>query len=91
MEKREVMLRRILTAATILLLLLCAVMSLFFLLNREHFTSWDLEVVMGQMLAHTLPWIVLAFGTVIAAAFVCRRSMEREINQMRVFPAKKYR
>jgi hypothetical protein len=34
---------------------------------------------MGQMLVHTLPWIIVAFGAVIAASVVCRRSMEREI------------
>ena len=59
--------------------LVCAVISLVFLLNREHFTSWDLEAVMGQMLVHTLPWIVVAFGAVIVASCACRRSMEREI------------
>ena len=82
-SKAEERLRKKVCYVTFAVVVLCAVMSLVFLLNREHFTSWDLEVVMGQMLAHTLPWIVLAFGTVIAAAFVCRRSMEREINQMK--------
>ena len=57
----------------------CAALSLVYLLNRDHFTSWDLETVMGQMLAHTLPWTIIAFASVTAASFLCRRSMEREI------------
>ena len=57
----------------------CAALSLVYLLNQDNFTSWDLETVMGQMLIHTLPWIIAAFAAVIAASFVCRRSMEREI------------
>ena len=61
----------------------CAALSLVFLLNRDHFTSWDLEMVMGQMLVHTLPWIIVAFAAVIAASFCCRRSMEREIGLLK--------
>ena len=63
--------------------LLCAVLSLVYLLNREHFASWDLEMVMGQLLVHTLPWIIAAFAAVIWAAFLCRRSMEREISLLK--------
>ena len=61
----------------------CAALSLVYLLNRDHFTSWDLEVVMGQMLLHTLPWIIIAFASVIAASIFCRRSMEREIGLLK--------
>ena len=57
----------------------CTVLSLVYLLNRDHFTSWDLEMVMGQMLVHILPWVILSFAAVIAASAFCRRSMEREI------------
>ena len=64
---------------TVSVVTVCAVLSLVYLVNQDHFTSWDLEMVMGQMLVHTLPWIIVAFGAVIAASFVCRRSMEREI------------
>lgn len=69
--------------------LVCAVMSLIFLLNREHFASWDLEMVMGQMLIHTLPWVIAAFAAVMAAAFLCRRSMEREIALLKGVPGSK--
>lgn len=71
------------------IVLVCAVMSLIFLLNREHFTSWDLEKTMGGMLKHTLPWIITAFAAVIGAAFLCRRSMEREIQLLKGIPGSK--
>lgn len=59
--------------------LLCAAMGLSYLLNREHFMSWDLETVMGDMLMHTVPWVAAAFAVLVGAAFLCRRSMEKEI------------
>ena len=65
-------------------ILLCSAVSLRFLLNRDNFTSWDLEKVMGQMLVHTFPWIILAFAAAFAAFFLCRRSMEREILLLKV-------
>jgi hypothetical protein len=67
----------------------CAALSLVFLLNRENFTSWDLELVMGQMLVHTIPWIIAAFAAVILAAVLCRRSMEREIRILKGIPGSK--
>ena len=72
-------LRKKIGYGTVSVVTVCAVLSLVYLVNQDHFTSWDLEMVMGQMLVHTLPWIIVAFGAVIAASFVCRRSMEREI------------
>ena len=67
----------------------CAALSLVFLLNRENFTSWDLELVMGQMLVHTIPWIIAAFAAVILAAVLCCRSMEREIRILKGIPGSK--
>lgn len=81
--KAEETLRRKVCYVTFGMVMLCAGMSLVYLLKRDHFTSWDLELVMGRMLAHTLPWIVLAFAAVIAASFVCRRSLEREIHLLK--------
>ena len=67
----------------------CAGMIFTYLLNRDHFQSWDLEPVMGRMLAHIVPWITGAFAAVIAASIVCRRSMEREIQVLRGIPGNK--
>ena len=77
--RAEEALRRKIICGTAAVVVLCAALSLVFLLNRDNFTSWDLEMVMGQMLMHILPWTIVAFATLIAASFFCRRSMEREI------------
>ena len=81
--RAEENLRKKILYGTAAVVLVCAGLSLVFLLNRDNFTSWDLELVMGQMLAHTLPWIILAFVAVIGASFLCRRSMEREMDLLK--------
>ena len=77
--RKEVELRKKISFAAGGVVVLCAGLCLVYLMNRENFVSWDLEMVMGQMLLHTLPWIVAAFCAVIGASTLCRRSMEREI------------
>ena len=76
-------LRKKIGYGTAAVVVVCAVMSLSFLLNRDNFTSWDLEMVMGQMLTNTLPWIIAAFGAIMVASFFCHRSMEREIDLLK--------
>lgn len=68
--------------------LVCAVPCLIYLLDRSHFTDWDLEHVMGQMLLHVAPWVVLAFGAVIAASMACGRSVRRETEILKGLPGK---
>ena len=81
-DKEENLRKKIVYGAAAVIAL-CAALSLVFLLNQDNFTCWDLEMVMGQMLAHTLPWIIVAFAAVIGASFLCRRSMEREIGHLK--------
>lgn len=76
-------LRKKICLGTAAVVAVCAAISLVYLTNRDHFTSWDLETVMGQMLAHTLPWIIVSFAAAIVASFLCRRSMEREIGMLK--------
>ena len=80
---KEEILRKKIVYGTVAVIAVCAALSLVFLLNRDNFTSWDLEMVMGQMLLHTLPWIVVAFAAVIVASVFCRRSIEREIGLLK--------
>ena len=87
--RAEESLRRKVQFGTGAVVILCAVMSLIFLLNRDHFLSWDLEKVMGRMLINIVPWIFLAFAAVIAASFLFRRSTEREINILKGIPGTK--
>ena len=81
--RAEENLRKKIGYGTVTVIAVCTVLSLVYLLNRDHFTSWDLEVVMGQMLVHILPWVILAFTAVIVASVFCRRSMEQEIGLLK--------
>lgn len=64
-------------------LLVCCGMCLAYLLNGSNFISWDLETVMGDLLLHIVPWIVLGFAVIYAASVVCDRSMLRECEALR--------
>ena len=61
----------------------CTAGALTYLLNRDNFTSWELEGVMGQMLLHVGPWVLIVFGVLMAAALVCGRSMERGLEALK--------
>ena len=87
--RAEETLRRKICYGTVAVVVVCAALCIVFLMNRDNFTSWDLEMVMGQMLMHTLPWIIVAFTAMIAASFLCRRSMEREIDLLKGISGKK--
>lgn len=58
--------------------LFCIVWCLVFLLNRENFRSWDLDLVMGHMLLHTVPAMIGAGLILYIAVFYCDRSREKE-------------
>ncbi len=75
--------RRTICVAAAVAVLACAVPCLIYLLNRDHFTSWNLEQVMGQMLLHVAPWVAAAFGVVLAASFACGRNVKREITALK--------
>ena len=87
--KYEETLRRNIWIATAAVLLLCAVMAGFFLLNGSNFASWDLERVMGEMLVHTAPWAAVALLAVYVALRACDKSCLREAEALRGQPAGK--
>lgn len=66
-----------------------AVCCLTYLLNQDNFTSWDLEHVMGQMMLHVAPWVILGFAVLILASFLCKASMERELAALKDAPKAK--
>lgn len=68
--------------------ILCAIPCLVYLVNEEHFTSWDLEQLMGQLVLRILPFVVLAFAIMIAASFLNLRSMEREMEAIKAADTK---
>lgn len=87
--KYEETLRRNIWLATAAVLLLCAVMAGLFLLNGDNFVSWDLEVVMGEMLVHVAPWAAVALLAVYVALRACDKSCLREAEALKGQPAGK--
>ncbi len=83
----EETLRRNIWLATAAVLLLSAVMAGLFLLNGDNFVSWDLEVVMGEMLVHVAPWAAVALLAVYIALRACDKSCLREAEALRGLPA----
>lgn len=65
---------------------ICALGALCYLLNRANFTSWELEVVMGQMLLHVAPWVIVAFAMLLTASCARARSMQREVSLLKATP-----
>ena len=70
-------------AGTGAVLLVCAVFVLLYLLDGSHFTSWDLETVMGEMMAVVAPWTALALAAVYAAGVLRDKSMQRECDALK--------
>ena len=78
--------RRRLRVGTGAVVVACAAVSLGYLLDGNHFVSWELEAVMAQLLVHVAPPVVLAFAALIAASLACGRSVERELAALRGAP-----
>lgn len=58
----------------------CAVMAARYLANPAHFTSRELEPVIGRMLWHIAPWTLVGFACAILCECFCGRSLRREID-----------
>lgn len=67
---------------------LCAAASLLYLLHPQHLVSTDLEAVMAELMAHTLPCLLLGFAALMALAQVRRDSMLREIAAAKKTPSR---
>ena len=61
---------------------LCAAGSLFYLLDRNHFSSWELEKVMGAMIENLLPWLIIAFVATVLTNICEMRLVKREIEML---------
>lgn len=58
----------------------CSVMAARYLANPAHFTSRELEPVIGRMLWHIAPWTLVGFACAILCECFCGRSLRREID-----------
>lgn len=81
--------RRKLTAVCAAAVTAMSIPALLYLLNRANFTDTDLETVMGQMVLHVAPWVILAFAALILVSCLCRNSMERELSALKDAPKAK--
>ena len=76
---KETAYRKQVRALCTIFLSVCVVHSLIYLLNVNHFTSWDLESVIGNMLIHIAPGMLVSFVTAVIAKHLFIRSIEKEI------------
>lgn len=78
--------RRLMKAAAAVIVAALAVPCLVYLLAQDNFTSWDLEQVMGQMMCHVTPWVILCFAVLILTSVLCKASIERELAVLKDAP-----
>lgn len=78
MEK-EARFRRVCAWACGAVCLLCAACAALYLFNPNSFTSTDLETVMTAMVAHILPFLLLAFAALMALVQMRHASACREL------------
>ena len=84
--RREARLRRGIRLALAAVVLLCAGMSLAFLLDGRNFVSWELEGVLAAMLLRVGPWTALALAALWGCEALCDRSCLRECEALRGLP-----
>ena len=67
----------------------CTVMGGTYLLNAGNFSSLDLEQVVGSMVKHVAPWVVLGLAAAAAASVLSGQSAQRELAILKSAPQKK--
>lgn len=75
--------RRMAYTGAAAIVLICLAFCLAYLLDGGNFVSWDLETVMGRMLAHVVPWVAAAFAAITAAVVYGGHSMEKELDALK--------
>ena len=58
---------------------LCMVPILIYITNGNHFPNGDLEPVFLSLIAHVIPWTLIALGILMISTVLQEKSMEREI------------
>lgn len=70
--------RRVIWLASCLIMTVCGAVCIAYLANQNHFTSWDLEAVVGDMLLHIAPWMMVAFAVAYLALILHAKSCNKE-------------
>lgn len=81
--------RRKIWLAAAIVILGCVAWSGAYLLDAGNFSSLDLEHVVGSMMLHVSPWVVLAFAAAAAASVLHGQSAAREIEILKSAPQQK--
>jgi len=79
----EEQLRRKIVAAAAGAMAVSAAFCIRIFLDEGRFASWDLEMVMADVLLSIAPWIAVGFGAAAAGSFACERSIRRELTHLR--------
>ena len=80
--KNERMLQQKLKKGGWIVFFVCMIPVLIYLVNPSHFaesSAEGLEHVIGSMVLHILPWIVIGIGFLVSSTIQQKRCMEREI------------
>lgn len=65
------------------------IFALRYLLNKDNFTSWDLELTMGNMLVALLPSMIISFAALLAKSIFIDKSYSRELAILATAPKDK--
>lgn len=84
--KTEERVRFIVICCTLVILLVEAGFCLSYLLDRAHFTSWDLEMVMGNMMLNVAPHVLVSFMGLMIVSVIRKGSIQREITALKAAP-----
>lgn len=68
--------------------IICSVGAIWYLTRPASFASRDLEPVMGQMMLHVVPWVVVAFAAVLIGQNVYLKLIKEELELAKKAPAK---
>ena len=80
--------RRTLAGAAAAVCVVCAIGVIAYLVAPSSFASRDLEPVMGQMMIHVVPWVVVAFAVVLVVQSLCMKNIEEELAFAKKAPTK---
>ena len=80
--------RRTLVGIATVVCVVCAIGAIAYLVAPSSFASRDLEPVMGQMMFHVVPWVVVAFAVVLVIQNMCMKNVEAELALAKKAPAK---
>lgn len=81
--------RRMLIGVAVIGCAVCAIGVIAYLIAPSSFASRDLEWIMGQMMLHVVPWIIIAFVLMLVIQKLCIQNSQAELELAKKAPIKK--